>query len=326
MPFKSKVLLVLSFLPFIVGACDDPQPVNTFQDIGNAAWRDNSSLLAFAEQRNFVSTGAFVYKLFETGSDGKLGRQLADEVTNEGVPFIHVSADGQRALTLLSGTLYRLDLTSGIKTLLTTNVTRVYASSPDLKYVLLTHAVVSSKAKTVSLLDVAGTPRSVKEWLVTGLKEDQGFWVRDDKIVLTRDTVGNHSYFVSIYDTTGAELKSYPNAQTPPRSSAYESNANLLFVKNVLRLEQINLETGSRTDIADMYVNADARGNTLAYIVNEGSKNRIYLRNIMTGETTEVADDAFRYVILSPEADKLAYLVETRDFFNELKVINVTTP
>jgi hypothetical protein len=102
--------------------------------------------------------------------------------------------------------------------------------------------------------------------------------------------------------------------------------SDLLFVKSFEGLEQINLATGARTDIADTYVNLDARGNTLAYIERQNEKNRIFIRNISTGETQEVASDAFRFAILSPDATKLAYLVESRDFYTDLKVISVTTP
>jgi hypothetical protein len=191
--------------------------------------------------------------------------------------------------------------------------------------VLLTHAALYQPVKTVSLLDISGTSvRSVSEWQIKGLLLSQGFWLKNNTIALNLDTAS--APFISICDTTGVVERIFTNAQTPARSSAYVPESNLLFVKNYSSLEQIDLGSGARTNIADTYVNLDARGNTLAYIENTADKNRIFVRNISTGETADVASDAFRFAILSPDASKLAYLVETREFFTELKVIPVTTP
>jgi hypothetical protein len=318
-----RALLPLFLATVFFSACGT-DPVISTQDIGNAIWRNNSSMLVFAEKRDFVSTGAFIYKLYEAGADGQLGRSLAVEETSESVPFIAVSADGNTAITLLASDLYRMDIPSGTKTQLTTNVTKVYAVSPDLKYVLLTHAGLFQPIKTVSLLDISGSPRSVNEWQIKGLLVSQGFWLKGDQIALNLDTAS--SPFLAIYDTTGAVLKTYPKVQTPARSSAYVPDADLLFVKSFDGLEEINVVTGARTSIADSYVNLDARGNTLAYIERQNDVNKIFIRNITTGETVETNATAFRFVILSPDATKLAYLVESRDFYTELKVIPVTTP
>lgn len=309
----------------LLSSCDDPVPASPPQDIGNAVWRSNNAMLTFVEKRDFVSGGDFIYKLYEADGEGKLGKQLWDEDNSDPVPFLAVSPDGNTALTVLSSKLYRLDLVNGTRTQLTTNVTRVFAASPDLRFVLLTHAGLYNPIKTVSLLDVSGdVVRSVKEWRIKGLQLGLGYWLKNDEIALNLDTASRP--FVTIFDTTGAILRSFANAQTPARSSAYTPESNSLFVKNYESLEQLNVETGQRVNIADTYVNLDARGNTLAYIEKGDGKNKIFIRNISTGETIEVGNDAFRFVILSPDATKLAYLVEPRANYNELKVISVTTP
>lgn len=325
MPSNPRSFLALLFFAFCFAACDAADPDTSTQDIGNAVWRSNDNLLVFAEQRNTVSTGAFIYKLYEAGADGRLGRKISDEETGESVPFITISSDGNTAVTLLGSNLYRLDVPSGSKTQLTTNVTKVFAVSPDLKFVLLTHAGLFNPVKTVSLLDISGSEvRSVKEWQIKGLLVSQGFWLKNNQIALNLDTAS--SPFLSIYDTSGVVIKTFTKVQTPARSSAYVPESDLLFVKSFDGLQQINVETGARTDIADSYVNLDARGNTLAYIEHLNDKNRIFIRNISTGETQEIANDAFRFAILSPDATKLAYLVESREFYTDLKVISVTTP
>jgi hypothetical protein len=174
MPSTFRTLLALLFLGTFLASCDAADPVISTKDIGNAIWRTNTSMLVFAEQRNYVSTGAFSYKLYEAGSDGGLGRKISDEETGESVPFITVSEDGKTAITILASNLYRLDVATGEKTQLTTNVTKVYAVSPDLKYVLLTHAGLFNPVKTVSLLDISGSPvRSVNEWQIKGLLVSQ---------------------------------------------------------------------------------------------------------------------------------------------------------
>jgi Tol biopolymer transport system component len=325
MPSTLNRIVALLFAAFFLNSCDATEPAQSSQDIGNAIWRSNSGLLAFAEQRAGAPSGAFIYKLYEAGGDGKLGRLISEEETDEPVPFIATSGDGNTAITVLRSTLYKLDIPSGAKTQLTSNVTKVYAVSPDLKYVLLTHAGRLETVKTVSLLDISGPGvRSVKEWQLRGLLLSQGFWLSGDRIALNLDTVGRP--FVSIFDTNGSLIKSFANAQTPARSSAYVPGSEILFVKSFESLEQLTIETGARINIADSYVNLDARGNTLAYIVNEGGKKRVYIRNISTGETQEVATDAFRFAVLSPDESKLAYLVESRQNYTELKVIPVTTP
>ncbi len=325
MPSIRKRFTLLPLVALFVGSCDDPAPDQSTQDIGNLAWRSNSGMIAFVEQRDFPTSGPFVYKLFEADADGKLGNKIGDDETGDPVPFILMSADGNTAITLLEGTLYRLDIPSGSKTRLTSSVTKVFTVSPDFKYVLLTHAALNSPTKTVSLLDISGsTVRSVKEWQVKGLLISQGFWLKGDQIALNLDTASRP--FLSIFDTNGTILKSFPNVQTPARSSAYVPESDLLFVKSFVSLEQLNVESGARVNIADSYENLDASGNTLSYIVVEDGKNKVMIRNISSGETQEVANDAFRFVILSPDASKLAYLVETRQNYTELKVIPVTTP
>ena len=325
MPPISRYLLSLVIASIFLSSCDDSNPTQQTQDIGNMVWRNNSSLLAFAEQRNFVSAGSLVYKLHETDESGRIGRQLLDEVTNEPVPSIAVSADGTTAIAHIGPDLVKIILTNGSKVVLTSNVTKVYAISPDLKYALITHAGLFQPIKKVSLLDISGSPRSVREWDIKGLTINQGYWMNDAQIALNLDTAS--APFINVYDTTGAVLKRFPSAQTPARSSDYEPSTHSLYVKNFSSLERIDVATGARTDIASNFVNMDARGNTLVYILDEEEgKHRIYVQNVQSGETMPVADDALRYVVLSPDATKLAYLVEPRQFFNEIKVIPLTTP
>ncbi|HET6511125.1 MAG TPA: hypothetical protein VFH43_02960 [Candidatus Kapabacteria bacterium] len=325
MPLISRYFFSLVIAALLLSSCDDSNPTEQTQDIGNLVWRNNASLLAFAEQRNFVSAGSFVYKLHETDEAGRIGRQLLDEVTNEAVPSIAVSADGTAAVALIGSDLVKVILTNGSKIVLTSNVTKVYAISPDLKYAVITHAALFQPIKRVSLLDISGSPRSVAEWDIKGLTVNQGYWMNDAMIALNVDTAS--APFINVYDTTGAVVKTFLGAQTPARSSDYEPSTNSLYVKHFTTLYRIDVGTGARTDIASSFINMDAQGNTLVYILNEESgKQRIYVQNVQSGETMPVADDVLRYVVLSPDATKLAYLVEPRAYFNEIKVIPLTTP
>lgn len=323
-----RPILCLFLVSLLINSCDQPLPDNSSQDIGNAIWRNNTTLLTFAERRNTVTLGLFEYKLYEANSSGEIGRQIADDVTSEGVPSIYLTPNGNEMVTLFNGKLIRQDLNTGSRRELTTNVTRLYAVSPDTKYALVTHANLSLPTKKVSLLDISGpATRSVREWSLTGLTGDQGYWLNDGSIALTFDTTQNREYFIALYDTTGQKTRSFGEASTPTASSDYESSTNALFVKNrVGGLDRIDLTSGARTEILESYLNIDVRGNALAYVATDQSKQVLSIRNLTSGETSIVADDVLRFAFLSPELDKVAYVREAKQFYTELKVVGIQVP
>jgi hypothetical protein len=321
------ILLLFAVLIMFTG-CDQPLPDTSSQDIGNAAWRSNSSLLTFAERKTTVSLGVFEYKLYEANSSGAIGNEVFGDITNENFPTMYLSEDGNVVVTVLAEKLIRKDLRTGAQRVLTTNVTRLYAVSPDLKYAFVTHAILGFQLKKVSVLDISGpTTRVVKEWESKGLTADQGYWLADGSIALTFDTTQNREYYVALYDTTGQETTSYFGASTPSASSDYEPSTHTLYVKNYGGgLDRIDIASGARTEILPTFTNIDVRGNVLAYVESDQSKHTLTLRNLTTGETRVVADDVFRFAFLSPELDKVAYVREVRQFFTELKVIGIQVP
>jgi hypothetical protein len=328
--FYTMIHRLLSFvvLAAVFIGCGDPPPDYRSQDIGNAIWRTNSDMLIFAEKKNFASAGIFEYKLYKANGSGEIGDLLADEITTEIVPPIYLSPDGNTAVFVVGGLLIKQDLNSGTRRQMTTNVTKLYAVSPDLKYAVVTHAFLGHPVKTVSLLDISGAiARSVNEWQATGLTIDQGYWINGDKIALTFDTTNNREFFVSILDTAGNVLKSHFGISTPAASSDYDPVSNSLFAKQLNgALVKVDAVTGARLTIVDDYSNLDVRGNTLAFIATQQGKQKIFLRNLTTGAEKVVAEDALRYPLLSPDLNRLAYVKQTGASFTELRVIDIQVP
>lgn len=270
----------------------------------------------------------FTYNLHRVQSDGRIMTEVAPEPVYAVIsPEIYFSPDGKTAVAQLNDGLYRIDVASGNKTLLGSKL-NLYVVSPDLKYALISHATLDQPVKEMVLHDISGaTAREVAKFNVDSLDVFRGFWLENDQFVLSfRDSVG--SRYLSMFDTTGAQRGFIMDAEIPYQSSDYDRSTNTLYVRNGGKgLDAVELSSGIRTNLLSNYSAVDANGDLLAYIArNDGGRDAVFLRNLKTAAVVEAASDALKFVFLSPQGDKLAYVRQQRLFYDEIKVINVALP
>jgi hypothetical protein len=355
---KKQIFTVfLSSLFFLSAGCDSSSQNVQVQDISEIEWQsDGSGIYGFLQ--SYISTvntstpvtGYDIAKFDASGSlihtyTNSVKSRPYDPATGEVdsyAPILFLSQDGNTIVTQFEGDFYRFKPATNTLEKLITQF-HLIVVSPDLHYAIGTPSPSQYPTKTLDGYDISSSPpRQIFHLPYVSLAVSiTGIWLSGGMFGVTlKDSVGTN---IAIYDTTGVVRMSIPGAETAFHNTVYNAAANDLFVQNHAgktsppdySVDKINLTSSVRTNILNFAVeNFDVTSDeqSIVYSANDSvhqTKNGISLkiRNLQTSQeaASPLATDNMAYVILSPIADKLAYLSGDINF-KQIRVIPFTRP
>lgn len=324
-------LVLLASLAFVYAGCDTPTPLNPYQDFGESVWLpDNSTLLLYIQQADLDNATTLpnpAYSLAEMNTSATITKQYntpEKSFIDFGHTTIFTDPAGTQAVTEMGINIYRVHLASGASEEVISSLHLIMVSD-DCNIVIGTKSPPLQPIKTVWIYDISSGNRIVNKFDVSNINTNRGIWLGGGRFAIgIIDSVGTH---ITIFDTTGKMLDVIPNASISNNNFAYFPAANVLYFRNNdSHVEKINLSNHGRTMILPFKTDNFAvtkDESTIIYNVFNGTVSTAIMRkrNIATSTDTQLVDDAYSRVYLSPNEDKIAYLHSKDLYFLEMKFI-----
>jgi hypothetical protein len=347
------VFLLSSF--FLAAGCDSSSQNVQVQDISEIEWQsDGSAIYGFLQSyistvnTSTPSTGYDIAKFDAGGSlvhtyTNSVKARFFDPATGEVdsySPVLYLSSDGSTIVTQFEGDLYRFKPASNTLEKLITQF-HLIVVSPDLHYAIGTPSPSIQPTKTLDGYDISvSPPRQIFHLPYVSLAASiTGIWLSGGTFGVTlKDSVGTN---IAIYDTIGTLRQDIPGAETAFHNTFFNKQTNDFFFLNHAgktsdySVDKMNLTTSARTNILNFAVeNFDVTSDE--QIIVYGATDSVHqtksgvslkIRNLQTSQeaASPLATDNLAYVILSPVADKVAYLSGDVNF-KQIRVIPFTRP
>ncbi|MEP7235627.1 MAG: hypothetical protein ABI778_10050 [Ignavibacteriota bacterium] len=332
---SSSFMLLAIVLLF--ASCDSTVTNVAVQDIVELRWQnDGAALYGYIQNYTQTINSAIPftgYSIAKFNADGSLAKtyDFDQKSRPDFSPSLFVLGDGSSAVTQLENDLFRYDLKNSAATKLQ-QMFHLILVSPDLHYVVGTPSPAIQPIKTVVIYDITSSPIRKVAQFDTAIVSASGIWLSNGTFAITcPDSIGSH---IAIYDTAGVLRQTIGGAETSFHNVVYHEQTNELFFRNRSltsadhTVDKVNLTTMARANIlTDSTDNFDITrdGNVIIFSKYlDGEK--LYSKNILSGNTLSIADDIRLIVALSPSEDKIAYIRRRDDNFTEVKVIPFTRP
>jgi hypothetical protein len=346
-----KFRLGLFALPFItatatilLAGCSSTTNTTASQSVYEIAWLpDESGMLAYIDKVSISSLDGSAIEgqnLYHVSSDGTIGNSInpADANPNQYgyPPVISVSPDGHTAITGFGTDIYRVDLSGGNVTDIIQNA-NLLGVSPDMKFAATTVSSANNTAKLLALYDLSTSPirLHLPKQTVAGAASNRILWIDGSHFAITIfDSVGsdpNPYNHVTIFDTNGGITHVIPNAQVSLHASAYASKSGDLFVLNhALGIDRIHLATDSLTHIItnDSVESMDVSSDGSLLVYSSGASTQSYSAfavNVGNGHTQNIGSSVIT-PILSPNADRVAFIHQLSGNSSDIQVVTATLP
>lgn len=335
----------------LFSGCNSGTQNTQVQDVVELKWQaDGNSIYGFLQSYTATNTSvnpSAGYTIVRFNSDGSLAetynldpksrpRDLVTGSLDSYTPSLFVSSDASTIVTQLDADLYRYHPKSGILEKLVTQFHLIVAS-PDLHYAIGTPSLDPQVIKTIIIYDLSASPvRIVHQFDIKGVAASSGIWLNNGLFGITcNDSVGAH---ISIFDTTssGTPLSVIGGAEIAFHNAVFDSLTNELFFRNHggkatdYFVDKVNLTTFSRGNILNFKVeNFDVTRDESAIIYSAydaSSTIHMKTRNLQSSNELAIADDIRLIIALSPKEDKLAYIRQRDQNFNEVRVLAFTKP
>ncbi len=351
---KQFVIGFLFFvIPILFAGCNSSTQNTQVQDIVELKWQaDGNAIYGFIQSYTATGTSTIpstAYSIARFNSDGSLAQtyktdplsRSSDPATgsiDSYAPSIYLSTDGSTIVTQLEGDLYKFHTQSGALEKLATQFHLIVAS-PDLRYVVGSPSLSNQPIKTIEIYDMSALPiRLVTHFDVKGVAISSGIWLNSGTFGITINEIDSSGTHISIFDTTstGTPITVIGGAETPFHNVVFNPNSNTLYVRDHAGkstdyfVDKVNLTTSARSTILNFKVeNFDISRdeNVIVYSAYD-TLHTIHLksRNLVSSNELVIGDDIRLIVALSPLEDKLAYIRQRDQNFNEVRVLIFTKP
>ncbi len=334
---KISILLFLALASsaFVGLGCTSSTSATVFMVVDNVAWLPSESALIALVEKQTVSaldnSISYTVGLYNFGADGSLGSvmgpgDVVEAYWNSAV--LSLSNDGSTAYVQLGASIYRVNIHDNTTTKLV-QTAALLGVSPDSKYIISTDASPTDRAPVYTIYDVSANPvRRVRQFTPPNIINNRCLWIDGGTFVVTSsDSAGSN---ISVWDTNGTILHTYPNAEAPLAASAYASSSHDLFVRNNSRgIDRINILTNVRTAVVsqDSVESFDASrdGTLLAYSSGKVAQPyALFAVNTQNGHSASIGSDAFQPMI-SPNGDRVAF-IHNASPNRDVKVLGISIP
>lgn len=336
-PFKIRLSIGIAFvlaLGFSLSSCDNTQTVDV-QLVKDVQWLpDGNSMLALVERASQGTASSSTYDAFDlyrVSADGRIGDKigLPSPVYLGYVPGVLISSDGSRALLESGQNIARVDIGSGVSTIVLPK-TYLLTASPDQRYIVTT-SDGGTAVKLCVVYDVSQLPaRRVSQFNAVNSENYAGMWLDSGRFVLTQYD-STHTDYLAIYDTLGRLVQTIDNAQAPFHGSRYVAQTRELFVLDRLNHGvRINASTGERLTIVPTSsvnsMDAASDGSVVAFSALDTNSNRI-LRAVEVATLTQKDFSAGAITVaVAPSGNRIAYIRYSDPYNQDIKVEAISFP
>ncbi|HYM20236.1 MAG TPA: hypothetical protein VEW28_04435 [Candidatus Kapabacteria bacterium] len=328
-----------------LSGCDSVGTNTDIQDIVEVRWQpDGSAIYGFMDKltlTQYQTIPPASYMITKFNSDGSFNKSIpTDQPAQSDISFsIYISPNASELITQVGSDLYQITPATNAYSKIY-EIFHLLVASPDLHYAVGSISQSNHPIKTVVIADISVQPaRIVRQFDVAGIALEPGIWLNNGRFAITlQDSVKTH---ITIFDTTGATITAIAGAETAYHNTVYAPSSNTMYFRNQAQLktdgsvDKINLTSMQRANVLPQGVESfdvsQDEGMIVfnQYIYNSDSTTQtltMFAKNLTTGNQSQVTNDVLSLAVLSPAADRVAYIHQRDVNYNELFVKGITRP